>query len=457
MGNSNHLYDGMAQELQVLLSHESKEWGTPEYYIHKVRMVFGDQIDLDPASCALANETVGARVYFSKENNGLTQDWFGEVWLNPDNHGKICPCQCHIHNAQNANSSSHQQQNILHQDRQKPMDSRHGVENVYEKTTGEELEYINRQNQEKEDTILPEMDLVIAPNAEQQSLLIANIFLSALVQEQDLTHGAVNALENLLGLSRQGDALILLNQISCFLKRADTMLRKGENYENEFGQESIIIKGGKDVSLASGIGLLEIGRNARNIGTINALTAAGIHELPKIILSLFLTQIVQEQYQRTLFQPAISAIVQNVTSPHTNGVRTRELSTKSWNISQSCPNCEGCIPLRFPSKVFLNPPYSKTNGKSNQEIWANKLIEEYESGRVKEAILLTKASIGYSWFKKLWVIYPCCLCFDLISFIDLDNPTALPKPAKLGSAFFYLGPNEDRFRDYFETIGMVTP
>jgi hypothetical protein len=42
-----------------------------------------DTIDLDPASCEFANRTVKAKEYFSLENDGLSQEWHGNVWLNP--------------------------------------------------------------------------------------------------------------------------------------------------------------------------------------------------------------------------------------------------------------------------------------------------------------------------------------------------------------------------------------
>jgi ParB family chromosome partitioning protein len=40
-------------------------------------------IDLDPASCAMANRTVKAGDFFSAEEDGLQHDWWGRVWLNP--------------------------------------------------------------------------------------------------------------------------------------------------------------------------------------------------------------------------------------------------------------------------------------------------------------------------------------------------------------------------------------
>lgn len=60
------------------------EWYTPEPYIKAARKVMGS-IDLDPASSEMANETVKADTYFTQDDepDGLSQDWFGTIWLNP--------------------------------------------------------------------------------------------------------------------------------------------------------------------------------------------------------------------------------------------------------------------------------------------------------------------------------------------------------------------------------------
>lgn len=66
----------------ISLSTGNHEWYTPLEVIESARKVLG-VIDLDPASSELANSFVKATKYFSFEDDGLLQEWFGRVWLNP--------------------------------------------------------------------------------------------------------------------------------------------------------------------------------------------------------------------------------------------------------------------------------------------------------------------------------------------------------------------------------------
>lgn len=66
---------------------KSNEWYTPARYVEAAREVMGG-IDLDPASCAMANQTVKATRYYTREENGLAHEWYGRIWLNPP-YGKL--------------------------------------------------------------------------------------------------------------------------------------------------------------------------------------------------------------------------------------------------------------------------------------------------------------------------------------------------------------------------------
>ena len=62
---------------------DNNEWYTPPEYIYSVIEVFGAAIDLDPASSHTANKIVGAQKYFTIQDDGLSQEWHGTIFLNP--------------------------------------------------------------------------------------------------------------------------------------------------------------------------------------------------------------------------------------------------------------------------------------------------------------------------------------------------------------------------------------
>ena len=67
---------------RYLHSSKTVEWYTPPAIIQAARTVLND-IDLDPASCLRAQQEVRAKQYYTQFEDGLSQPWYGRVWLNP--------------------------------------------------------------------------------------------------------------------------------------------------------------------------------------------------------------------------------------------------------------------------------------------------------------------------------------------------------------------------------------
>ena len=103
--------------------------------------------------------------------------------------------------------------------------------------------------------------------------------------------------------------------------------------------------------------------------------------------------------------------------------------------------------------VWLNPPYGRTAGKNNQAVWTAKLVEEYDSGRVTQAITLCDARTDTRWFHALFARFSICFFKGRINFYTL--PVATSNTHTHGSVFIYLGPNEQRFADVFGQFGRV--
>lgn len=72
----------LAKNVHVSNNSGENDWYTPAHIIERARAVLGT-IDLDPASSELANKTVKAKKYYTKDDDGLTKKWSGNVWLNP--------------------------------------------------------------------------------------------------------------------------------------------------------------------------------------------------------------------------------------------------------------------------------------------------------------------------------------------------------------------------------------
>jgi ParB family chromosome partitioning protein len=63
---------------------------TPAKYIEAARAVLGT-IDLDPATSKQAQRWIKANKFFTAKDDGLAQEWHGNIWLNPPYHRELAP------------------------------------------------------------------------------------------------------------------------------------------------------------------------------------------------------------------------------------------------------------------------------------------------------------------------------------------------------------------------------
>lgn len=99
-------------------------------------------------------------------------------------------------------------------------------------------------------------------------------------------------------------------------------------------------------------------------------------------------------------------------------------------------------------RVFLNPPYSVPM----IDKFASKLLAEYMTGNVTEAIVLTNNSTETQWFQGLLsVCQVVCFPSRRLKFWKSDNEVFATRQ---GQAFFYFG-TSDKFAKVFAVFGTV--
>lgn len=94
-------------------------------------------------------------------------------------------------------------------------------------------------------------------------------------------------------------------------------------------------------------------------------------------------------------------------------------------------------------RIYMNPPYGEEIGK-----WIVKLRDEYESGRVRQAIALLPARTDTQWFQPLFD-YPCCFVSGRLKFSDAGS-------APFPSVLVYFGVSWEKFAATFREIGKTT-
>lgn len=98
--------------------------------------------------------------------------------------------------------------------------------------------------------------------------------------------------------------------------------------------------------------------------------------------------------------------------------------------------------------VWMNHPF----GRTENPLWINKLIKEFELGHISQACCITYASTSEKWFRPL-LSFPQCFLYGRTNYI-LPNGK-IKKGNTKGSVITYLGDEKDRFKMVFSRFGMV--
>jgi len=111
-------------------------------------------------------------------------------------------------------------------------------------------------------------------------------------------------------------------------------------------------------------------------------------------------------------------------------------------------DCDG-LERKWYGRVWLNPPYSQPL----IYLFIDKLVSQIESDSIRECILLTHNYTDTAWFH-LAESKAALICFTKgrIKFEDTQGNLASPTQ---GSAFFYFGDNEKKFREVFQEFGFI--
>jgi hypothetical protein len=97
-------------------------------------------------------------------------------------------------------------------------------------------------------------------------------------------------------------------------------------------------------------------------------------------------------------------------------------------------------------RLFLNPPFRDPIVR----LFAEKLLESFQAGRIKQAVWLSNASIDLGWWHKL--ARHGVVCFGRIKFYrQKGTPGASPFPQTI----VYLGNRGEQFRQTFNQFGLV--
>lgn len=434
------------------------EWGTPGLIVDMARQVLGE-IDLDPASAALWNMgTVRAKTFWGLFDWGLRRDWWKEdVIQGRELWG--------VENAAGAENHSLSMRDFFTSN----MASIKGFVLAAEtdRRPGAVLDvdkWVSGIEAEDAKIVLVPMQSLFqlkknAPDAERQSPPTLRILAEMPNATMDSIAGAKSVTEMYQESECECGALIPSNQLRLRRIKDDTTeLSWGDHKsENHLGYQ--MQNGDSGIGNCPLIGVLINGRDAKVIGVIDALIVENLENLHRIILFPWIPQDAPEPCRATCYPLANLVTTLSKTKNRINGscilIKIEEFSIGilSDRPSARYMNISPSLTVRTPSTVFINPPFGRYRSQSNLKLWTEKLIEEYDAGRIQAAICVTTDSMSDGFMHEIKRRFPICLPDGRISFVGEDGKPIAGNTK--GTAIVYLGPDEAAFVSVFGRLGAV--
>jgi hypothetical protein len=115
------------------------------------------------------------------------------------------------------------------------------------------------------------------------------------------------------------------------------------------------------------------------------------------------------------------------------------------NVKATChyTRADNGLEHEWMGQVFINPPYNPSGELGR---WTEKLLKEWYSGRISQALYLVPAYTDTTWWGYM-AQFPVLLIRGRLTFKGNSDPARFP------SALFYLGRNEGAFREAFCHLG----
>jgi hypothetical protein len=154
-----------------------------------------------------------------------------------------------------------------------------------------------------------------------------------------------------------------------------------------------------------------------------------------------------ERYTRALYVEAARQVLGTIDLDPASS----DIAQKTVKATQYFTVDDDGLSREWHGRVFLNPPYHRELAPK----FIAKLVEELAAGHVSEAVMLTNNCTDTEWFDvALRESQSVCFTRGRIRFTTPNEEEVLPTQ---GQAFFYFGPNPERFEEVFCKLGNCPP